>query len=371
MLAIAWEKLRDKGLIVRAAVSSDPELLIEVAREFFAAVDARVTSNTVLREHRRAWLTYDVLPWRGELWLDHDLRLGPPSKHPDTLFGPQIVVVDAMVEGIGFQGVNAAFATKLTHLRIFLGVVLGGHFEVMKLSNGWMCETDEEGHFIGCRVATLGYVETASAPGFPIVGSAPVIERRAVARPGIGTLGVTIGICADMTERWVPEDIEALWALFSSLSDDKREQFVKAGNAYLIAQSLWPEQRTAHASFLVVACEALKPIGRRFNGMNVYDVVESLVGAGAGESLRTLSVRPQAVRSDHFHRGDLLAGELGALLLSDPFHDPSFDEMLGALATHARVCLIEWLRCSGEYPLLKLPRSNLQSDSHGLGLGLG
>ena len=101
----------------------------------------------------------------------------------------------------------------------------------------------------------------------------------------------------------------------------------------------------------------------------VRNTLESLVGAGAGESLRTLSVRPQAVRSDHFHRGDLLAGELGALLLSDPFHDPSFDEMLGALATHARVCLIEWLRCSGEYPLLKLPRSNLQGDSHGLGLG--
>lgn len=363
ILAIAWEKLRDKCLLVRAAPSSDPELLIEVARKFFAAVDARVTCNTVLREHRRTWLTYDVLPWRGELWLDCDLRLGPPSKHPDTLFGPQIVAIDAMVEGIGSQGVNTAFATKLSHLRIFLSVVIGARFDVVKWSNGWMYETDEKGQVIDCRVATLGYVETASSPGFPVVGSAPAIERRAVSRPGIGKIGVTIGICADMTERWVPEDINALWLLFSSLAHHKREQFVKAGNAYLIAQSLWPEQRTAHASFLVVACEALKPTGRRFDGINVYDVVESLVGPGAGESLRALSVRPQEVRSGHFHRGNLLAGELGALLLSDPFHDPSFDEMLRVLAKYARVCLIEWLRCNGEYPLLKLSRSNNPNHS--------
>ena len=131
---------------------------------------------------------------------------------------------------------------------------------------------------------------------------------------------------------------------------------MKAGNAFLIAQRMWPEQRTAYASFLVVACEALKPQSRRFHGTNIYDVVESLAGAGEGKRLRSLDVAPQKVRSDHFHRGELLAGELRSWLISDPFLDPSFDDMLRTLNTLTRVCLIEWLRCKGEYKVAHILR---------------
>ena len=357
-LEIAWEKQRNEQLLVRARAAGNPVLAMDVAHEFFAAVDARLQNRTTLRAHRRAWLTYDVLPWRGELLLDRDLRLGPPSKHPDALFGPQVVVVDAIVEGIGWQGVSAQFQRTLFELRVFLSVVLGGHFEEVKWTRGWAYESNELGQITECRLTTLGYAETQDSPEFPSVGAAPSIERRAVSRPGIGKLGVTIGICADMTERWVPDDIEQLWATFSSLPSDKRNHFTKAGNAYLIAQSMWPEQRTAYASFLVVACEALKPRGRRHHYMNIYDVVESLCGAGEGLRLRSLSVAPQQVRSEHFHRGDLLAGELGPLLISDPFHDPSFREMLDVLATDTRVCLIEWLRRNGDYNLVRLQRAN-------------
>lgn len=354
-LEIAWEKSRDETLSVRARSGALSE---DAAREFFSAIDARLKNRTTLTEHRRAYLTYNVLPWRGELWLDRDLRLGPPSQYPDTTFGPQIVVVDAMVEGIGWQGVNAQFQRTLFELRVFLSVVLGGRFEEMKWTRGWAYDLDERGQITDCRLATLGYAEIKETPRFPAAGSAPPINRRIIERPGIGERGVTIGITPDMTERWVPDDIETLWVLLRSLPADKRDQFVKAGNAYLIAKTMWPEQRTAYASFLVVACEALKPPARRYRWMNVYDVVESLAGEGRGAALRALSVAPQKVRSEHFHRGDLLAGELDELLIADPFRDPSFGSMLDLLATDTWLCLIEWLRKEGEYKVAALPRAH-------------
>lgn len=355
-LHIAWEKERGKGLIVRARPGGALPLEFDAAREFFKSIEERLKRRITMRSHRRAWLMYDGLPWRGELWLDSDLRLGPPSQYPDTTFGPQIVVVDAMVEGIGSKGLAAQFQRTLLELRIFLAVVLGGLFRVVQWERGWVYETDAQGQIRDCRLATLGYAEVGDKPGFPAAGSSPPIERRTVARPGVGRVGYTLGVCADMHERWMPDDIEALWQLFRSLSVDKREQFMKAGNASLIATTMWPDQQTAHASFLVVACESLKPKGRKHHSANIYDVVESLVGAGHGVALRTLSIAPQRVRSDLFHRGDLLAGELGAILLADPFHDPSFRNMLDVLATDARIAIIEWLRCRGDYKLVRIPR---------------
>ena len=180
----------------------------------------------------------------------------------------------------------------------------------------------------------------------------PPVPRRTIQRPGVGEGGIG----PDTTERWVPDDIEQLWSTFRALPEDKRDHFLKAGNAHALAQTMWPEQRTAYASLLVVACEALKPRGRSSHGMNVYDVVESLAGAGEGVKLRSLDTAPQRVRSEHFHRGELLDDELGALMLSDPFKDPSFDGMLRTLSATTRVCLIEWLRCKGDYRVVRIPR---------------
>ena len=358
-IEIAWEKSRDKPLSVHARSGSLSEV---AARKFFSAVDARLRNRTALREHRRAWISYDVLPWRGELWLGDNLRLGPPSQYPDAIFGAQIVVVDAMVEGIGWQGVTAQFQRKLFELRVFLSAVLGGRFDEMKLTRGWAYESDECGQFTVCRLTNLGYVETGGSSGFPARGSASPIDRRTIERPGVGRLGVTIGITSDMTERWVPDDIDSLWDIFCNLPGGVRDHFVKAGNAHLIAQSLWPEQRTAYASFLVVACEALKPQHDRYRWMNIYDVIESLAGSGKGAELRALSVAPQKVRSKHLHRGDLLAGELYDLLISDPFHDPSFAAMLDVLSRATRTCLIEWLRKKGKYEVAASLRRDDRPD---------
>ncbi len=349
-LDIAWDRLRGKELRLRGRPSGDPVFSLDVARDFIDAVSARVRAGKTLRAHRQALLSYDGLPWRGELWLGTDHRLGPPSKHPDTLLGPQILIVDAMIEGIGQQGVTANFQIRLQELRVFLGFVLGLNITISKSQLGWVSDVNAQGSIVDCSLRHVGYVETAPSQGFPPVGSASPIERRTVTRPGLGPYGLT----ADMHERWVPADIEQLWTSFLQLPATKREHLLRAGNALLIARSMWPEQRTAYAAFLVVASEALKPPGKRHDRMNIYDVVASLVGIGDAQRLRRVAVHPQKVRSEHFHRGRVAAGELLPLMMHDHFKDPSFDEMLTILSQVSRVCLIEWLRCEGTYKVIRL-----------------
>ena len=151
---------------------------------------------------------------RGELWLESELRLGPPSKHPtDALLGPQVLIVDAIVEGIGQQGVNANFETRLHEARLFLSVVLGLQVTTSKFEREWVCHLDERGRITDCRLGHVGYAETSKTREFPSVGNAPSIARREVSRPGLGPTG----IWPDMREQWVPADIEDLWRTFSGL----------------------------------------------------------------------------------------------------------------------------------------------------------
>jgi hypothetical protein len=352
-LDIVWEKPRNADLRLRAHPSGTPVLSLEVAHDFITATSARQQAGKTFRAHRWELLTYDGLPWRGELWLESELRLGPPSKHPtDALLGPQVIIVDAMVKGIGHQGVSTNFQTLLYELRVFLSVVLGLHVTINRWERGWVYQVDEKLRIKDCTLGHIGYAETSKTPEFPPVGNAKPIERREVNRPGLGPTG----IWADMHEQWVPGDIEQLWRTSTGLPTPKRDQFLRAGNAYLIARSMWPDQRTAYAAFLVVACEALKPIGRRYDKVNVYDVVASLLSPGEAERLRKHSTPPQQVRSKHLHRGELMAGELLPILIHDYFADPSFNEMLGELSRVCRVCLIEWLRRSGEYTLVRMSR---------------
>jgi len=350
---IVWERPHGKELQLRARLSGEPLLSLDDARGFINAVSARARAGKTLRAHRQVHLIYDSLPWRGELWLDNDHRLGPPSKHPDTLLGPQIIIVDAMVKGIGQQGVTANFQRRLHELRVFLSFVLGLKLELGKFERGWVYDVNAEGRITDCTLRNIGYVELSPRTEFPIRGCPPPVARRDVTRPGFGPYG----IWPDMQEQWVPADIEHLWESFLGLPPAKREHLLRAGNAYLIAESMWPDQRTAYAAFLVVACEALKPIGKRYDRMNVYDVIASLVSTNDAERLRELSLHPQRVRSKHVHRGELVAGELLPMLMHNHFMDPSFDEMLRALSAISRMCLIEWLRCGGTYRVVRMPHA--------------
>jgi hypothetical protein len=349
-LDIVWERARGKDLRLRARPSGDPVLSLDVAHAFINDIRARVRTGKTLRAHRQALLAYDGLPWRGELWLDAGHRLGPPSKHPDALRGPQIVIVDAMIEGIGKQGVTATFQRRLHEIRVFLSFVLGLNITISKFGFGWVCDVNAQGSIVDCALRQVGYVETVPTHGFPAAGNAPPIERRAVTRPGLGPQG----IASDMHEQWVPADIEQLWKSFVRLPTSKREHLLRAGNAYVIAKSMWPDQRTAYATFLVVACEALKPTGKRHDRLNAYDVIASLVSASEARRLREASIHPQKVRSEHVHRGELVAGELLPMVMHNHFMDPSFDETLRVLSTASRTCLIEWLRRGGNYGVVRM-----------------
>ncbi len=351
-LDITWERPRGKELRIRARPSGRPVMSLDVANEFINAIGARVRTGKILRAHRQALLTYDGLPWKGELWLNDNLRLGPPSKHPDSLLGPQILIVDAIMEGIGSRGVTANFQKCLLELRIFLGFVLRLKIEMSKFEQAWVYEVNAEGRVTDCKLRNIGYVELSPQADFPKIGCAPPVARREVTRPDLGPRGIR----SDMHEIWVPGDIEELWRSFMALPPTKRDHLLRAGNAYSIAQFMWPDQRTAFAAFLVVACETLKPIGKTSDRLNVYDVVASLVSPNEAQGLRQLAFQPQQVRSKHLHRGELVAGELLPMISDDHFRDPSFDEMLGIFSRISRICLIEWLRLGGKYMVVRLPR---------------
>jgi len=352
-----WERRRGEELRVRARPSGEPALALDVAQALIEAVSARVLERVVARAHRQTALTYEGLPWRGELWLDSEHRIGPPSKYPDSLLGPQAVMVDAMVEGIGQMGASATFDNRVHELCVFLSAVLGLNIEKGKLGFGWVWDTSAQGS-ITCALRNIGYIETTQVEGFPAAGGGPPIERRNVNRPGLGPMG----IWSDMSEQWVPDDIEQLWASFRRLPRAKREHWLGAGNAHLISRSLWSSQRTASAVFLVIACEALKPRGQRYDRFNAYDVIASLVGTGEAERLRELAFHPQKVRSAQVHRGERADNDTLRMFMNSHFMDPSFDEMLRSLSAVSRICLIEWLRCGGEYRVVRLPSAQLRNE---------
>src|SRR6266540_2552688 len=137
-IQFVWDKSRAGDLRLKARPAGTPPISVDEARRFVEAVNARQRVGKTILVHRRALLAYEGLPWRGELWLDSEHRLGPPSKHPDFLIGPQIVVFDAMVEGIGRHGVDANFAALVQETRVFLGILLGMAPEVSRFHNAWV-----------------------------------------------------------------------------------------------------------------------------------------------------------------------------------------------------------------------------------------
>jgi hypothetical protein len=346
-LDITWERQRGKDLKFKARPSDDPALSIDIAHKFFYRVTERVRLGTTQKVHQRVFLSYYGLPWKGELWLDSELTLGPPTKYADVLLGPQIVIVDMLVEGIGRQGISANISERIRELQLFLGFILGIHLQSNKFEEGWVCEINAESQTMESKLGYLGYFENVAQSGLPILGSSQQVEKREVTRPGLGPYG----IYSDMNEQWVPSDIEHLWTQFKKLPDSKRDQILNAANALRCGQMMWPEQRTAYVTFLVVACEALKPKGKNYDEANVYDVVASLLSEDAAQLLYQQTVHPQKVRSKHLHRGELAAGELLSRFQQNYFGDPSFDQMLMSLANTTRICLIEWLRCEGNYKL--------------------
>ena len=349
---LVWEKLRDKALVVQARPGGDPVPTIPDLRCFLAAATKATRSKRRAVQHKRAYLVVpNGRPWSGDLWLTPKLCLGAPSKQGSYASDPHIIVVDAMVEGIGWRGVTDSFQRLLRELLIFLDVVIGTHAIEQRDRRAWTYEI-EDNHYKNIELRFSGYYEL-EPPQMPIAGARPAMPIQTVMRPGV----VGAPNLAHTDTQVAPQDAASLWQQLQSLKPELQRQFLEAGNAYWNAQSFWWHQRTAFASFLVVSCEALKPARRKFDNANIYDVINSLRDQTAAEQLRTLAQHPQSIRSDHFHRGKLADNELAPRFGSNYFDDPTFDELLRTLNINARICLIQWLRLGGNYTLRWLTRA--------------
>ncbi len=357
-ILIAWEKVRGGDLHFSAKPGGTPETPLSTVQEFLATVADRLKQKRLDRQHRRGWLTYFGRRWAGELWLNTSLRLGPPSRVPNSIYGPQALIIDAWVEGIGVEGVVEQFDRLRRELRLVLSPILGIHLQSEQSEYQWTQDINAATGEVDCVLRQVGYVENGLPPAFPNLGAAPTILRQLIQRPNLDR--AITGISESQIA--VPQDVEDLWRAFTILPADLQQQFLNSCNAYSIAQSMWPSQQTAYAAFHVVACEALKPPGKKFKDANIYDVVTSLIDSALAAKLYKLRMRPQTVRSQHLHHGSLLADEL-SLIFGDPFRDPSFRETIDQLSITTRACIIEWLRRSGRYQLKWFPRGHAQGKA--------
>jgi hypothetical protein len=348
-----WQRARGGDLMVQITPADVRPPPFSLVQEFVDQIDTRLRDGTRESGFFRGWLTYDGLPWTGELWLSDSLRLAQPSRFAPGLLGRQAVLVDALVKGIGQQGLRDAFAQTRRELCLVLSPILGVALrDGLVPRNDWVPVVDDQNRIIDCRVELVGYTELDSVAAMPARGAAPALPLVAVNRPNLEPMGVW----PEDHSIKVPVDIHGLWQQFQSLAPPLREQFLRACNAYAIARSMFPNQRTAYATFLVVALEALKPAGRRAHDANVYDVVATLLDTATADRLQKLRHPPQKVRSGQVHRGELRSGELGGFLEADAFADPSFSEMLTALSCISRQCLIAWLQRGGIQKLVWMPR---------------
>jgi hypothetical protein len=149
----------------------------------------------------------------------------------------------------------------------------------------------------------------------------------------------------------LPADIVELWDAFTALSADARRRFLQAGNLYRQAISLGRDDKTLGFTLLVVACEALKPPGARYDGHNSPAVVNALLGEDCAKHLLAKGVHALAVRNGLLHRGEFKGGEYTQLLFMPSNQDPTFDERRRVLGVITPAAIIEWLRRGGVYTL--------------------
>jgi hypothetical protein len=345
---------------VRARLGGTPQFDRSLAEALFASVEERCRLRTKKQTHCWGQLQYDGLPWRGEIWLDDTLRLGPASRdgriviHGSCILrGPQVVLVDALIDGFDGHDAASAFSVRLRELSIFLSVVMRTAVRVPTNSTrAWTWTTGPDGK-IECEVRLLGYCEVNRPAEFPAKGTAPPIRLKAVSRPDFSLPGQ--GELQE-TDRWLPADTVELWKRFSALPAGRRRQFLQAGNQWRLALIFRAESQTACFSKMVVACEALKPPGAEYDYHNIYDVVEALWGKPFAEAMRKGWLRPQVTRNAYFHRGELQADELTPSEWLSTFDDPSFMNASLWFPQIPPAAILEWLLLGGTVPPLSTKR---------------
>ena len=111
------------------------------------------------------------------------------------------------------------------------------------------------------------------------------------------------------------------------------------------------DRSTLSFALMVVACEALKPVARKFRDRNAYDVIEALLGKAVSDDMRGHLVAPQWVRNEHLHSGVLLGSELVRSALLSSYHDPTFGEAHRTFAQVAPEAIFRWLHFGGQFDM--------------------
>ena len=336
-LAVVWERERSKPIHVRARSAGVPEFPLTEARDLFDQVNKRCRAGALEYVYRRGQLEYIGLPWRGELWLDDTLRLGPPSRQDETaLLGPRVILVDALVGCVGKGDAPWVFDKQLRELSAFLSVVIGTAVQIPEQGRAW---TFMDGA-VDCAVRYLGYWEQENPQEMPARGACRSMPLRQVNRPDFSQCGID----GSINEEALPADVTDLWAAYCSLTADQRRQFLQAAAKWQEALAPVHGRSTLSFALMVVACEALKPIESRYNKHNIYHVVEALLGKTQADRLRERSFKPQDIRNAHLHRGEFRGLEFDLRVIMSSYYDPTFDEALRALAPITQAAIIEWLR---------------------------
>jgi hypothetical protein len=273
-IAIAWTHKAGGLLSFKVRSTGSPEFTIEELKAFVGSLNKRSENGPAYQFYRFGMLQLpESRPWRGELCLDDHTRLGPPSReYMQALYGPRVVLVDAIVKAFGEHDAIWVFHNSLGELAIFLTLVVGSFFEPSKPGKAWTFEVDSAGNVANCEVRPLGYLETAPRSAMPMKGIARSIPQYRPKRPELASRIPNV-----MDEIEVPIDISELWKRYRELPADRQRQFLQAAAKWQEGIMHWAERPTLSFALMVVACEALKPANPDFGKHNIYDVVAALI----------------------------------------------------------------------------------------------
>src|SRR5215472_14817534 len=188
-LVIVWDRTKGGPLTLRASAEGDEPLT--AAREFIDLVTSKCKARVREAFYVRGQVEYSGLPWRGEMWLDDSLRLGPPTIQEEKyLLAPRIIIVDALVPGVDRMDAGAAFALLRRELSAFLSVVLRVNVQEPRWEQAWVFDDVTKPETSAIR--HLGYLEAEVLTALPPRGGAPPAPLRFVARPDFSLHGISM-----------------------------------------------------------------------------------------------------------------------------------------------------------------------------------
>lgn len=351
-LAVVWERKPGASLKVRARSAGVPEFPLVQAQQLFQEVNVLSRAGVTEQVYLQGQLSYVGLPWRGELWLSDTLRLGPPSRHDESvLVGPQVILIDAQVEAIDRMNAPFTFEVLLRELSVFLSILMTKEVRVPPNGRMWTWKAEPAGQ-IECEVRNVGYRERDQSSELPAKGQVPGVPMVPIQRPDFSLRGIFVGD----TQQLLPADFINLWRAFAGLGPDLRQHFLQVGSMYQAALSLGHTYETSRFVWMVAACEALKPREPQFRDHNIHHVVEALLGKPSADLLQEQWFRPQDVRNAHLHSGEFRGSEFVQVAMMSSFQDPTFDQASRVLAQITPAAIIEWLRRGGSFRMPPLKR---------------